>query len=223
MGTSSLLDLVAPPRCAGCGQRGALPWCESCRQQARALQRVAGCPRCAGACDPTRRSCPLAATPVQATWAAFTYTGIVARTVVAAKVGGHHAAWPSLGAHLGSVVARARSDVDVVVPVTTEPGRARRRGFDHAVVMAQHVARVLDLPNEQALRTRRRTPDRGRDHDARELPAGTMWAACDLGGRRVLLVDDVLTTGATLRAAAAAVAGAGAVHVEAAVLARAGR
>lgn len=165
----------------------------------------------------------MAATPVEATWAAFTYTGIVARTVVAAKVGGHHAVWPSLGAHLGSVVARARSDVDLVVPVTTEPGRARRRGFDHAVVMARHVARVLDLPVVRGLRTRRRTPDRGRDHHARELPPGALRATRDLAGHRVLLVDDVMTTGATLRAAAAAVAGAGAVRVEAAVLARAGR
>lgn len=163
------------------------------------------------------------ATPVAATWAAFTYTGIVARTVVAAKVGGHHAVWPSLGAHLGSVVARAPCDVDVVVPVTTEPGRARRRGFDHAVVMARQVARVLELPSERALRTRRRTPDRGRDHHARELPAGAMWATSDLAGRQVLLVDDVMTTGATLRAAATAVAAAGAARVEAAVLARAGR
>lgn len=165
----------------------------------------------------------MGASPVEATWAAFTYTGIIARTVVAAKVGGHHAAWPLLGAHLGGVIAREGLDVDVVVPVTTEPGRARRRGFDHAVVMARQVARVLDVPSERALRTRRRTPDRGRDHEARELPVGAIRATRDLGGCHVLLIDDVLTTGATLRAAAAAVAEAGAARVVAGVLARAGR
>lgn len=164
-------------------------------------------------------------TPVEATWAAFTYTGIIARTVVAAKVGGHHAAWPLLGAHLGGVVANANAgaDVDVVVPISTEPRRARRRGFDHAEVMALQVGRVLDLPTRRALRTRRRTPDRGRGHDARELPAGAIRATHDLDGHHVLLVDDVLTTGATLRAAATAVAEAGATRVLAAVLARAGR
>lgn len=165
----------------------------------------------------------MAATPVMATWAAFTYTGIIARTVVAAKVGGHHAAWPLLGAHLGSVVADAGADVDLVVPVTTEPGRARRRGFDHAAVMAEQVGRVLDLPTRRALRTRRRTPDRGRGRDAQELPTGAIRATLDLDGRHVLLVDDVLTTGATLRAAATAVAEGGAASVAAAVLARAGR
>lgn len=165
----------------------------------------------------------MAATPVAATWAAFTYTGIIAQTVVAAKVGGHHAVWPPLGAHLGSVVARCRADVDLVVPITTEPGRARRRGFDHALVLAGNVARVLDLPWRRALRTRAHTPDRGRGHHARELPPGAIRATHDLGGRRVLLVDDVMTTGATVRAAADAVADVGAAHVEVAVLARAGR
>lgn len=165
----------------------------------------------------------MTATAVVATLAAFTYTGVVARTVVAAKVGGHHAAWPPLGAHLGNVVARRGADVDLVVPITTEPGRARRRGFDHAVVLARHAAAVLDLPWGRALRTRRHTPDRGRDHDAHELPAGAIRATCDLDGRRILLVDDVMTTGATVRAAATATAEAGAAHVEVAVLARAGR
>lgn len=218
-----LLDLVAPPRCAACGVRADLPWCSTCRQEARTLRRIGGCRRCAGSCAPGDRACPLSATGIATTRAAFTYTGVVARTVVAAKVGGHHAAWAPLGGHLGSVVARDAPPLDVVVPVATEPGRARQRGFDHALLLARGVARALGVPCARALRTRRRAPDRGRDGAATDLPAGTIRAIGDLGPRRVLLVDDVLTTGATVRAASAALRDAGAVTVHVAVLARAGR
>lgn len=218
-----LLDLVAPPRCAACGVRGAVPWCPSCLAEARALQRRGGCVRCAGTCSPRDPHCPLRPSGVVATWAAFTYTGVIARTVVAAKVGGHHAAWHPLGGHLGTVVARAGPRVQLVVPVATEPGRARRRGFDHAWLLARPVARALGVTCGRVLRTRRRAPDRGRARQAADLPAGAMWARADLGGRHVLLVDDVLTTGATIRAATAALDDAGAGSVQVAVLARAGR
>lgn len=221
--TRRLLDLVAPPRCAGCGARGSLPWCPTCRDAARVLQHAGrGCPRCAGRCADTGARCPLAGTPVAATRAAFVYTGVVAATVVAAKIGGHHACWRPLGAHLGAVVAQRPVDADVVVPVATEPGRARRRGFDHAVLLARAAASVLELPCRTALRTRRRTPDRGAGAAATDLPEGAVSAVQDLTGHRVLLVDDVLTTGATIRAAAGAATDAGADRVEVAVLARAG-
>lgn len=218
-----LLDLVAPPRCAGCGARGELPWCAACRGDARSLQRTPGCARCAGTCPPGDVACPLASVEVATTIAAFTYTGVVARTVVSAKVGGAHAAWRPLGEHLGAVVARARPDVEVVVPVATEPGRARQRGFDHAALLGRGVARALGVPCERALRTRRRSPDRGQDRHAGDLPGGSTWAVRPLAGRRVLLVDDVLTTGATARAATTALRAGGATEIHLAVLARAGR
>src|SRR5690606_29753772 len=97
----SVLDLLAPPRCVPCGARAPLPWCPACRAEARELQRDGGCRRCAGDCGTPGRRCPLRDSEVAATQAAFTYTGVVARTVVRAKVAGQHAAWRPLGAHLG--------------------------------------------------------------------------------------------------------------------------
>lgn len=217
-----LLDLVAPPRCAACGVRGRVPWCDPCLREAARLRRRPGCRRCAGTCPPDDPACPVVAVGVRTTVAAFTYTGVVARTVVAAKVGGAHAAWRPLGDHLGAVAVDAGVDVDVVVPVPTEPGRARRRGFDHASMLATGVGRALGVPCVRALRTRRRAPDRGRDRTDGDLPTGSMWPARRLGDQRVLLVDDVLTTGATARAAARALDAAGAAQVHLAVLARAG-
>lgn len=155
------------------------------------------------------------------TVAAFVYTDVVARTIVAAKVGGQHAAWTPLGAHLGHRVAALGCPVEVVVPVPSEPGRVRRRGFDHTDLLASAVGEVLARPVVRALRLRRGTPDRGRTTSAVALPGGAIRAVTALAGRSVLVVDDVLTTGTTLRATAAALRDAGAGPLSAAVLARA--
>ena len=219
---ASLLDLVAPPRCAGCGVRAPLPWCDACRDEAAGLRDPGTCRRCAGECPPRDPSCPLRGVGVARTIAALAYRDVVARTVVAAKLGGHHGAWAPLGAHLGAVVAAAGPDVDHVVPVPTDPSRARARGFDHTVLLARPVARALGVPCTRTLRTRRHAPDRGRDRGGDDLPDGTVVARTPLPDARVLLVDDVLTTGATARAAVRALVAAGVAHVEVAVLARAG-
>lgn len=215
-----LLDLVAPPRCAACGAPATVPWCDACRAEARRLQHRGRCRRCAGTCTPRSATCPLVGAGVARTTAAFTYTGVVARTIVAAKVGTHHAAWVPLGRHLGQLVAASEPVVDVVVPVATEPTRARRRGFDHAWLLAAQVAAAVGVPAVRALRTRRRAADRGvAGHDG-ELPDGTTWAAGPVPPR-VVLVDDVMTTGATVRAAVRALHDAGARDVQVAVVARA--
>ncbi|MEX1177455.1 MAG: phosphoribosyltransferase family protein [Nitriliruptor sp.] len=147
---------------------------------------------------------------MSSTVAALEYRGPVAAAVVAAKLGGARAAWPALGAHLAVRVAAAPPPVDVVTPVATVARRARRRGIDHAAVLAAAVAEALAVPLLPLLRVERHG-DRERQRPVRRLP-----------GTVVLLVDDVLTTGRTASDAAAALlsAGAGAVHL--AVLARAG-
>lgn len=215
----SLLDLLAPPRCTACGARAPLPWCDDCRSVARRLQVFDGCRWCAGGCGDGDPGCPLAGTGLDRTLAAFVYTDVVARTIVAAKVGGQHAAWQPLGRHLGTRARPRAAAVDVVVPVPTEPGRARRRGFDHTHLLATAVGEVLERPAVRALRVRRGTPDRVRGRHGSAPPS--IRAVVPLAGRSVLVVDDVLTTGATVRATVAAVRRAGAVGVRAAVLARA--
>ena len=215
----TLLDLLAPPRCTACGVRAPLPWCDDCRAVARRLQVFDGCRWCAGRCGDGDPACPLAGTGLDRTLAAFRYTDVVAQTIVAAKVAGQHAAWRPLGRHLGARARRRAAAVDAVVPVPTEPGRARRRGFDHTHLLATAVAEVLERPTVRALRVRPGTPDRGRNPRAAASPP--IRAVVPLAGRSVLVVDDVLTTGATVRATVAAVRRAGAVGVRAAVLARA--
>lgn len=162
---------------------------------------------------------------VTSTTAAFHYRELVAETIVTAKVRGASAAWEPLGALLGEAVTLDLSELDAIAHVPTEPGRRRRRGFDHAHLLARGVSRVLATPAVTLLSARRGAPDQGgRGLAVRGcLPADTFVAHRPLHGARLLLVDDVLTTGATAAVAARALRAAGAETVHLAVLARAGR
>lgn len=155
----------------------------------------------------------------------YHYRGVVAGTVVAAKLRGATAAWEPLGGLLAEGLGRwGPPGADGVSFVPTEPGRRRMRGVDHAERLAAGVARGLGLPLVAALRARRGLPDQGRraPHDRPRVPADAFQAQGLAPGRRLLLVDDVVTTGATLEVAARALGRAGA-QVGAVLLARAGR
>jgi predicted amidophosphoribosyltransferase len=108
-------------------------------------------------------------------------------------------------------------DVEVVTWAPTTPARRRARGFDQARLLARAVARELGLPCRPLLRRQPGPAQTGRDAMARR--GGPAFAARPgLRNLKVLLVDDVVTTGATVAAAGRALraAGAGAVHVVAA-------
>jgi predicted amidophosphoribosyltransferase len=102
--------------------------------------------------------------------------------------------------------------VDLVTWAPTTPGRLRARGFDQAQLLARGVARRLGVPCRPLLRRRPGPAQTGRDAAARH--AGPTFAARrSLAGARILLVDDVVTTGATVSAAARALREAGAAGV----------
>lgn len=203
-----VLDLVAPPRCLACAARGQVPWCPSCTAALRDLP--AGCPRCAAPAGGTHACWPGDA-PIAATIACYDYRGPVAAAVVAAKLGGARVAWPALAETLAARVAAAGPAVDAVTWVTTPPARARARGGDHAAALARGVGAALELPAVRLLDA----------HLARDAP-DRYRARRPVPGTRLLLVDDVLTTGATAWRAADALRRAGADRPTLAVLARAG-
>lgn len=121
-------------------------------------------------------------------------------------------------------VEPALEAAELVLPIPLAPQRLRMRGFNQALLLAQALAparvqaglllRTHDTPAQSGLDRARRL------HNLARAFAVEPLRAAQLAGRQVLLVDDVMTTGATLQAAAAVLRQAGAARVTALVLAR---
>lgn len=119
---------------------------------------------------------------------------------------------PQLGRRLASAVAPDLPPVDAVVPVPLHWWRHLRRGYNQAELVARAVADTLDVPCHRWLSRPRPTPAQSglsRERRRRNL-RGAFRCRYGVEGRRLLLVDDVVTTGATLEAAAACLQRAGA-------------
>jgi ComF family protein len=212
-----LLDLALPPVCAGCGREGDAI-CGRCLPGVGA--RVAlppGTPLglAEGPPDPL----------LQLEWCS-PFAGTTRRALHQLKYTGER----RLAMPLGGVVAarwrRAGAGGDVLVNVPVHDGRRRERGYDQAALVARVAAEALGLPYAPALeRTRATTAQYRLDrrhrasnvHDAFAVGPGHRAA---VKGRWVVLVDDVVTTGATLCEAARALLDAGAAAVSAVTVAR---
>jgi len=164
-----------------------------------------------------RRAPSLPAPPGVDSCAAFlNYDGAGRELVARLKYRNARASVPFLARGMAAVVAEP---VDIVTWAPTTPARLRARGFDQARLLAKAVARELGIPCRPLLRRQAGPAQTGRDAAARH--AGPAFvASASLAGRQVLLVDDVVTTGATVAAAARALKAQGAATVRVVAAAR---
>ena len=156
------------------------------------------------------------------TLAAFAYEGAARGLVLRLKANGSRECAAPLAAGMIALTRRAGAPADVVTWVPARPFDVRRRGFDHARVLAEQVARPLGLPRERLLvRAGRRRDQVGLSATDRRRNLEGAFRARPARGRRVLLVDDLLTTGSTARECVSALLGSGAAGVEVLVACRA--
>jgi ComF family protein len=162
---------------------------------------------------------------VQLEWCA-PFGGTVRRALHELKYAGERRLAEPLGEAIARRWARAGAGGEVLVPVPVHEARRRERGYDQAELLARAAARHLRLPVHAALARERATVAQYRLDRSRRAAnlSGAFFvgpaARRTVAGRWMILVDDVVTTGATLGACAEALLGAGALAVSAITVAR---
>jgi ComF family protein len=199
------LDLVFPPRCVSCNAFGSFI-CERCRAE----MVPADGPRCNTCWMPLNpehscRRCRAYRPALGGVRCAFVYDVAARDAVLALKFQGLSAAAPLMARPMAEVLAEWRPPVSCIVPVPLSGQRCRLRGYNQSDLLARQIAHLTGIPlGRRALIRRRHTTAQARiSRDARwknveqafrigkETPTGGM-----------LLIDDVITTGATLNACA---------------------
>jgi ComF family protein len=218
----ALLDLLYPRECAGCGARivepDRLAFCAACDGRLEWIAPPA-CPRC-GAAAPRGECGECAGREFRFAGATALgkYEGRLREFVLALKFRGSRYLADEFGRRIAAAVSRK---VDLVVPVPMTRWKLLFRGYNAAALVAERMARHARLPfSSRALRKIRRTKAQAELERGERLtnPQGAYRASGVRGV--VLLVDDVLTTGATANACTEALRAAGATEVYVAVVAR---
>jgi ComF family protein len=217
-------ETVFPARCIGCSRRG-VALCQACRVELPYLPKGL-CARCAsmrgarGVC----RGCHHLSSAVSSVRAPFTYEGAARTAVLTLKFRSGRYLAPLMGELLREALDERPLQADIVVPVPLAPSRLRHRGFNQSALLAAEVAAAVRGVLVADALTREERPAQSRLKAAGRLRNLAGAFACrapgDVNGSRVLVVDDVVTTGATISGCADTLAEAGACRVSALAFAR---
>ncbi len=218
-----LLDLLYPPQCPGCGKVGVL-FCDACRGQVQAYP-LAICIRCARPL-PVRGLCPACAaapSPLAAVFPATVFADPIRKAIHSFKYEGVTDLAVPLADWLVGAWRGHGLSADLIVPVPLHPRREAERGYNQALLLAREVGGRVQVPLAHAalVRAVRTRPQVGLNRDERRANiAGAFVCAGKVTDLRIVLIDDVCTTGATLEACAAALQAAGARQVVGLTVAR---
>ena len=209
--TEWLLDLLYPPKCAFCRKlvRDGRMLCPECERKLPWAK-----PEESALCIPHLALC---LSPLY-------YTGDVRKSLLRYKFHGAAAYCRIYGELMADCLKQSNVQPDVVTWVPLSRQRLRKRGYDQARLLAEEVAKRLSLPCECMIEKTKHNPAHsgtGGPEARKRNVEGVYRAVTDCTGVHVLLVDDIVTTGATLSAAAGMLIAAGAAEVTGLTLARA--
>jgi competence protein ComFC len=220
-----MVDWFYPPSCAGCGIFGER-WCSACQDSVTQMKGNL-CPHCGRVLE-DNKVCTICTNEAHFceslhSWGAF--QGPLREAIHKLK----YESDLGLGEIFSQVLTRELLDlgwsVDLVSPVPLSPGRMKERGYNQSGLLAQPLAMSLGICyDRRALKRVRETQSQvGLTAAERQINVNSaFWAdAGKVQGKRVLVIDDVMTTGATLNACAQALKSAGAEKVYGLTLARA--
>lgn len=217
-----IVSLYAPHLCVSCGREGAV-LCQVCIENLRPADEK--CYRCA-ADSPRNMTCTKCCpySPLVGVHALTDYDGPARNVLSKMKSERALSAAHEIASLMADRFGSAIADDVVIVPVPTARSRVRSRGYDHSVVVARALARQCGVSFAQPIERRGSKQQKGSDRSQRikQLSgAYELRRSQGIKGRRVLVVDDVVTTGATLEEVGRILKAGGAEVVGAVVFARA--
>ncbi len=215
---SSLL----PQSCLLCGSDSSSLLCADCNTDLPGLAATR-CPQCSIETTYGERcgACLKEAPHFDRTIAAFRYDFPVDRIIHALKYGHQLAVADWLGKQLATYL---EADNQLIIPLPLHPDRLRERGFNQSAEIARVIGNQLDLTVDRNSTLRNRATPRQADLPLKERHKnvrGAFECQADLSGRKILLIDDVMTTGATVNECARVLKQQGAVEITIIVAARA--
>lgn len=223
-----LLDLLFPVHCAGC-QRSGYVLCPSCIAQIHPLPSPF-CQHCGAPLPPGGKckNCQYHPLSMSGLRALSAYQEPLRACIHALKYNGN----TRLAEPLGQLLARAYTSyglhADIIIPVPLHSERQRQRGYNHASLLARVCSTQLGVPLHENILVRHRAtlaqidlnPKDRYQNVAGAFHCTPVFATGTLYGRRIVIIDDVCTTGATIEACAMPLFAAGAAMVWGLVLAR---
>lgn len=214
----TVLRLIAPHACLACGSEGALI-CKDCQPNI-VVKKASTCYRCnrispvSKTCNRCRSSSKLAGVAV-----ASHYEGVIKELIGGLKYERTRSAAPILANLITPLLVNKSIDVITCVPVATN--HYRQRGYNQAELIAKKVAAALALPYSPLLSRVSNVQQVGSKRaDRLKQVHGAFAIRKKIEGQKVLIIDDVLTTGATLNECALVLRAAGAKSVWGAVAAK---
>jgi len=220
-----VLDFLFPLRCVGCGRGGSL-LCSRCQS---ALPHLPP-PLCAKCGKPLSvgticHDCENRPTAIDGIRSIFPFNGVVRQAILQFKYQNVKALAPPLAQLMGKYLHVHPLPADTLVPVPLHPRRLRERGYNQSSLLAKELGKLASLPiAEGSLLRLKTTPPQTRTISAKKRLSNVAGAfTCRdqrLAGKRILLIDDVCTSGATLDACATALKAAGATSIWGLTLAR---
>ena len=224
----SVLDIVFPPRCAICRTGGQI-LCATCLAQLQPARQ----PRCSHCCalltsDGCCSACSSHVLRIDSLHAFSGYQGLLRSCIHALKYDGNSRLAKPLGTILAQTYQTQRLQADILLPVPLHAQRYKERGYNHALLLARVCAQQLGISLQEGLLVRHRStaaqvglgPQERHKNVADAFSCPSIHATRILSQRRIIVIDDVCTTGATLEACAQVLYAAGVHSVQGLVLAR---
>lgn len=191
---NTALDVLFPPRCVGCGCVGSL-FCARCQ---------AAIPTPPPVCEPD--------SPLAEWRATAEFGGAIQHIIHAYKYKNQRRFAAPLAERMADVLAASGWQPTLITAAPLHASRQKERGYNQAALLAERIARAAGAPfrGEIIWRVRATRPQVGLNARERRENMANAFAARDVAGESIVIVDDVYTTGATLRACAEALRSAGA-------------